>query len=35
MWAINLLYFALAVLLNLWGHGADAPLRARFNKGAA
>ncbi|EPM1118484.1 LPS export ABC transporter permease LptF [Klebsiella pneumoniae] len=35
MWAINLLYFALAVLLNLWDTVPMRRFRARFNKGAA
>ncbi|STT52137.1 permease [Klebsiella pneumoniae] len=34
MWAINLLYFALAVLLNLWDTVPMRRFRARFNKGA-
>lgn len=32
MWAINLLYFALAVLLNLWDTVPMRRFRARFNK---
>ena len=35
MWAVNLLYFALAVLLNLWDTVPMRRFRARFNKGAA
>jgi lipopolysaccharide export system permease protein len=35
MWGINLLYFALAVLLNLWDTVPMRRFRARFNKGAA
>lgn len=34
MWGINLLYFALAVLLNLWDTVPMRRFRARFNKGA-
>ncbi|MGE0972152.1 LPS export ABC transporter permease LptF [Klebsiella sp. WOUb02] len=35
MWGVNLLYFALAVLLNLWDTVPMRRFRARFNKGAA
>lgn len=34
MWGVNLLYFALAVLLNLWDTVPMRRFRARFNKGA-